>query len=71
MHMNGRVQQTLRDAIRNVEATEAKTNQATNVVVARNVGGSGSSHRVSVRQHVIHQGDHVVVEEEHAERRDG
>ena len=70
--MSGRAQRQLRDAIRNVvEASEAITDQARNVVVARNIGGSNRSHSVSVRQHVVHRGDRVTIEEERAERRDG
>jgi hypothetical protein len=42
-----------------------------NVVVAKNVGGSGKVHAVSSRQRVIHRNGRTEVEEEHVERREG
>jgi hypothetical protein len=74
--MDGNTTQRLRDAIRSVAETtrdaaqDAAQNDVTNVVVASNVGGSGRSRSVSVRQRVVQRGDHVEVKEQREERRD-
>ena len=57
------------DAIRRVVKEAGKAGGGKNVVVAKNVGGSNSTHSVSARQRVVQKNGTTEIHEEREERR--
>lgn len=59
----------LGDVIKKVVDAAKNAEGGTNVVVARNIGGSGETHSVSARQRVVQRNGTTEIHEEREERR--